>query len=158
MPPRITSPFAPRPAPDDRSPVRGWCVRRSVVRALAAPADAHPVPFTFIDVRLQPGAVDLTLVAHIFDVAHDLGIQPQEQLLQPSTLAERGDAIVGLLRDRLQIRVDDQPLGVGVWAVPEPLPDRQSIRLRARFDLPRHQAASTSRRSCSRTTRNIGRS
>ena len=103
--------------------------------AFAAPADAHPVPFTFIDVRLQPGAVDLTLVAHIFDVAHDLGIQPQEQLLQPSTLAERRDAIVGLLRDRLQIRVDGQPLGVGVWAVPEPLPDRQSIRLRARVNL-----------------------
>jgi len=104
--------------------------------AFATPADAHPVPFTFIDVRLQPGAVDLTLVAHVFDVAHDLGIQPQERLLQSGTLAERGDAIIRLLRDRLQIRIDDQALGGGVWAVPEPLPERQSIRLRARFVLP----------------------
>jgi hydrogenase/urease accessory protein HupE len=104
--------------------------------ALAAPADAHPVPFTFIDVRLQPGVVDLTVVAHIFDVAHDLGIQPQEQLLQAGTLAERRDAIVGLLRDRLRISADGQVMGVGTWSTPEPLPDRQSIRLRARFDLP----------------------
>jgi len=104
---------------------------------LAAPAGAHPVPFTFIDVRFQPGAIDLTLVAHIFDVAHDLGIQPQEQLLQPGPLAERGDAIVRMLRERLQIRADGQSLGAGRWSAPEPLPDRQSIRLRAHFDLPR---------------------
>jgi len=104
--------------------------------ALPAPADAHPVPFTFIDVRLQPGTVDLTLVAHIFDVAHDLGIQPQERLLQAGTLAERRDAIVRLLRDRLHISADGQALGVGVWSDPEPLPDRQSIRLRARLDVP----------------------
>jgi hydrogenase/urease accessory protein HupE len=103
----------------------------------AAPADAHPVPFTFIDLRLQPNAVDLTLVAHIFDVAHDLNIQPQEQLLQPVPLAARGDAIIRMLRERLQIRANGQSLGPGRWSAPEPLPDRQSIRLRAHFDLPR---------------------
>ena len=111
-------------------------VLAAFILALAPPADAHPVPFTFLDVRLQPGTVELTLVAHIFDVAHDLGIQPQERLLQPGTMAERGEAIIGLLRDRLQIHVDERPLGVGVWSIPEPLPDRQSVRLRARFDLP----------------------
>jgi hydrogenase/urease accessory protein HupE len=102
---------------------------------LASPADAHPVPFTFLDVRLQPGVIDLTLVAHIFDVAHDLGIQPQERLLQAGTLAERKDTIVGLLRDRLHISADGQVLGMGTWSTPEPLPDRQSIRLRARLEV-----------------------
>jgi hydrogenase/urease accessory protein HupE len=104
--------------------------------ALASPADAHPVPFTFLDVRLQSGAVDLTLVAHNFDVAHDLGIQPQERLLQPGTLAARRDAVIRLLSDRLHISADGRALGAGAWAAPEPLPDRQSVRLRARFALP----------------------
>jgi hydrogenase/urease accessory protein HupE len=104
---------------------------------LATPAAAHPVPFTFIDIRLQPGALDLTLVAHIYDVAHDLGIEPQELLLQPGPLAERGDAIIRLLRDRLHLSADGVALDAGVWLAPEPLPDRQSVRLRARFRLTR---------------------
>jgi len=103
----------------------------------ARPASAHPVPFTFIDIRLQPASLDLTLVAHIFDVAHDLGLQPQEQLLQPGPLAARADAIIRMLRDRLTISADGQALGAGDWSAPEPLPDRQSIRLQARFDLTR---------------------
>lgn len=104
---------------------------------LATPASAHPVPFTFIDLRLQHGAIELTLVAHVYDVAHDLNIQPQERLLQPETLAERGDAIIDLLRSRLRIAADGQGLPRGEWAAPTPLPARQSIELRARLDLPR---------------------
>jgi hydrogenase/urease accessory protein HupE len=118
-------------------------IQRHVIAALAVlclspavPVAAHPVPFTFVDVRLQPGAIDLTLVAHIFDVAHDLGIQPQEQLLQPGPLVARGNDIIALLRDRLRFTADRQPLGPGQWSAPEPIPERQSIRLRARFALP----------------------
>jgi hydrogenase/urease accessory protein HupE len=103
---------------------------------LAIPASAHPVPFTFIDVRVQPGSVELALVAHIYDLAHDLGVQPQEQLLDPRVLSTRGEAIVALLRGRVHLAADGSDLGVGDWSAPEPLPDRQSIRLRARFDLP----------------------
>jgi hydrogenase/urease accessory protein HupE len=105
--------------------------------ARAAPAGAHPAPFTFMDLRLQPGAIELTLVAHIYDVAHDLGVQPQERLLQAATLAERGTAIVDMLRARLQLTADGQVLGTGTWSAVEPLPDRQAIRLRARVPLAR---------------------
>jgi hydrogenase/urease accessory protein HupE len=115
--------------------LRAIGVVAALVSVLAVPASAHPVPFTFIDVRLQPGAIELTLVAHIFDVAHDLGLQPQEQLLQPGPLADRRDAIVRMLRERLQISADGRALRAGDWSAPEPLPDRQSIRLRARFGL-----------------------
>ena len=104
--------------------------------SLAVPASAHPVPFTFVDVRLQPGAMELTLVAHIFDVAHDLGIQPQEQLLQPGPLGARAADVIGLLRDRLHFTADGTALGPGEWSAPEPVPERQSIRLRARFAMP----------------------
>ena len=44
----------------------------------AAPAAAHPSPFSYMDVRLPGAAVELTVVAHILDVAHDLGIQDEQ--------------------------------------------------------------------------------
>ena len=46
------------------------------------------------------GALDVTIVAHIYDVAHDLGIAPVERLLEPSVLTSRADAITTLLRSR----------------------------------------------------------
>jgi hydrogenase/urease accessory protein HupE len=40
-----------------------------------------------------------------------------------------------MLRTRLHLGADGRGLGVGDWSAPEPLPERQSIRLRARFAL-----------------------
>jgi len=100
---------------------------------VAIPAAAHPVPFSYVDVRIGPDALDVTIVAHIYDVAHDLGIEPVERLLEPSVLASRADAIITLLRNRFELRGDGRPLGAGAWSAPEALPERQSIRVRARF-------------------------
>ena len=102
-----------------------------VVRA--APAAAHPVPFTYLDVRVQPAAVDITLVAHVFDVGHDLSIEPPERLLATDVLSSQADAITNLLKSRLQLTANGGALSEGVWSSPEALPDRQSILLRARF-------------------------
>ena len=46
---------------------------------MAAPAAAHPVPFSFVDVRIQAASLDITVVAHIFDLGHDLGIEPPQR-------------------------------------------------------------------------------
>ena len=43
----------------------------------ATPAAAHPVPFSYLDVHVRSGAVEISLVAHIFDVAHDLRRPPE---------------------------------------------------------------------------------
>ncbi len=100
---------------------------------VATPAAAHPVPFSYVDVRIDPAALDVTIVAHVYDVAHDLGIEPVERLLEPAVLASRAEAITTLLRNRFQLLGDRQPLGAGSWSAPEALPERQSIRVRARF-------------------------
>jgi len=102
-----------------------------------ASADAHPVPFSYVDARLRPNAVELTAVVHIFDVAHDLGVEPPELLLRPDTLAARAGAIEALLSARIRVTADDEPLTGASWSAPEPVPDRQSIRLRRRYGLPR---------------------
>ena len=99
----------------------------------AAPAAAHPVPFSYVDIRIEPGAINLTLVAHVFDAAHELGVDPPELLLDPSVLGPLGNKLVALLRSRLQIAAGGRMLTDGAWSAPEPLPDRQSVRLRARY-------------------------
>jgi len=103
--------------------------------AACAPAGAHPVPFSYVDVKLQPQTIDVTLVAHVFDIAHDLGIEPPERLLEPATLAARGGDVVALLSSRLQIDADGKRLPAATWTVPEALAERQSLRLAARYGL-----------------------
>lgn len=102
---------------------------------VAVPAVAHPVPFSYVDIRIQPGTIEVTLVAHMFDVAHELGLDPPDRILDPSVLAARGDEVIALFRSRLQIAAAGNTLTSGTWSEPEPLPDRQSIRLRARYSV-----------------------
>ena len=102
---------------------------------VAAPAMAHPVPFSYLDVRIDPGTLDLTIVAHMYDVAHELGIDPPDRLLDPSVLSSQAGAVIALFQNRLQIAAGGQALTGGEWSAPEPLPERQSIQLRVRYSL-----------------------
>src|SRR4051812_9481218 len=81
-----------------------------IVLALAVPALAHPVPFSYLDVQLQKTSIDVSLVAHIFDVAHDLQVTPVERLLESSTIAEREVAIRTMLAPRLELSADGRVL------------------------------------------------
>jgi hydrogenase/urease accessory protein HupE len=105
----------------------------ALLLGVAAPAAAHPVPFSYLDIRIEPGAINLTIVVHVFDAAHELGVDPPEQLLDPSVLGPLGNELVALLRSRLQIATGGRTLTGGAWSAPEPLPDRQSVRLHARY-------------------------
>ena len=100
--------------------------------SLAPRALAHPVPFSYLDIRIESGALELTLVAHMYDVAHELGLDPT-QVLDPSVLLPQSDAVLALLRSRLRISVGGRELSEGSWSAAETLPDRQSIRWRARY-------------------------
>jgi len=112
-------------------------VSAALVCSIASVAHAHPVPFSYIDLRLQLPAMEVAVVAHVFDIGNDLGIQPPERLLEAETLKAQGDAIARLLGSRLQILADGGPLMRISWSPPEALPERQSIRLGGRYDLVR---------------------
>lgn len=101
--------------------------------SFAPHAMAHPVPFSYLDVRIEPGAIELTLVAHMFDVAHELGVDPADRVLDGSVLGSKGDVLLTLLRSRLQIVAGGLPLTEAAWSSPEPLPDQQSVRWHARY-------------------------
>src|SRR5260221_4380317 len=101
---------------------------------LASPASAHPVPFSYLDVQLQKSSLDVTLVVHIFDLAHDLQVAPPELLLEPAVVAERESAIRSLVMPRLEIDGDGRRLPPE-WSAPEILRDRQSLRLHLRYSV-----------------------
>jgi hydrogenase/urease accessory protein HupE len=104
---------------------------------VGAGASAHPVPFSYVDLRLQENSLELTIVAHIFDIAHDLNVQPPEKLLDGDLLTARGNDVAALLRNRLNVAAGGEALRGGEWSRPEPLLDRQSIRVRAGYRLAR---------------------
>jgi hydrogenase/urease accessory protein HupE len=112
-------------------PLVGWACRLVAgLAALLSPAVAlaHPVPFSYLDLRLSGVGLEVTLVAHIVDLAHDLGVEPAERLLDPVVASQQSPAIADLLRARLGIKVDGSPVTIQ-WSPAVTVPDRQSLRL-----------------------------
>src|SRR5215472_3794610 len=102
------------------------------VLACSRPAVAHPVPFSYLDVQLEPSAVEVSLVAHIFDLAHDLQISPADRLLESSVVAAHEGAMKAMLTPRLRLTVDGHAVS-GDWGSLEILPERQSLRFHIRY-------------------------
>jgi len=106
-----------------------------VLVALCTPgrAFAHPVPFSFLDVRLTESGISGSLVVHTFDVAQALGVDPAERLLDPDAVRLQSRALAELLRQRLGLSVDGRVISPH-WSEPSVLAERQSLRLE--FDEP----------------------
>ena len=101
---------------------------------LARPAAAHPVPFSYVDLRLRPDAVEGSLVVHIFDAAHDLNVEPIERMLDPAVAAQHSAVLANLLGARFAVSADGRTL-TPQWSAVEVLADRQSLRLPVRYAL-----------------------
>ena len=109
---------------------------RAVVRALlvtavmlrAAAADAHPAPFSYLDLHLDTSGVTGTLVVHDFDAAHDLDVASPDALLDAGTARKYRDALIKLLTPRLAIAFDGRGVPIE-WGGIEVVADRQSLRL-----------------------------
>ena len=97
---------------------------------LPTPAGAHPMPFTYLDVRLDGTSAEIAVVAHLFDVAHDLGATDIGELMSADALAARAPAIAALMTGRLRV-------GGAAVALDraELLAERQSIRLRGQLSV-----------------------
>jgi len=109
-----------------------------IAAALGLPhaAAAHPVPFSYLDLRLQTDAIEGSLVVHMFDAAHDLNVEPAERLLDPAVALARSAELTKLLTPRLSVTADGAPL-TPQWLAPDVLADRQSLRFPVRFPLAR---------------------
>ena len=107
----------------------------AVLLLTASRAIAHPVPFSYLDLRLEGARVDGTLVLHAFDLSHDLGIDRPEQILDETAVRERIASIETMMQPRFQISVDGQSYRPA-WGAWDLLPERQSLRLHFTCALP----------------------
>jgi len=94
---------------------------------------SHSSPFSYLDLRIsEAGRIEGVLVVHVLDIAHDLGIEPAEALLDARSAEARRGAIRKLLDGRLRIEADRANLDYELTRV-EPLPDRQALALHLSF-------------------------
>jgi hydrogenase/urease accessory protein HupE len=98
--------------------------------AMAAPAGAHPAPFSYVDVSLGAEAVDVTVVAHVYDLAHDLEMDDPDDLLDSGVVDKRAAALGALLSSRFEVSADGAVLSCPSSGAPSAAPDQQSVRLR----------------------------
>lgn len=114
-----------------------------VLVGLLAPVvllQAHPAPFSFLELRLQPDAIAASIVLHDVDVAHELGVDPPSAVLVPAAAAAVAPRVGALISDRLRLVVNGRPVPVP-WELAEILRDRESIRLQAAIPVDRPVAS-----------------
>jgi len=92
----------------------------------------HPVPFSYLDIRLQDQSVDVFMTVHIYDLAHDLQVEPMERLLNAGYVMEHERAIRDLLGPRLRLLAEGHELQPE-WLESEIIEDRQSVRFHLRY-------------------------
>jgi hydrogenase/urease accessory protein HupE len=103
-----------------------------LVLACAGPAVAHPAPFSYLDLRLNAsgGVPEIrgSLTVHVYDAAHELGINPSDRLLAPEIARAQTAALQSLIERRLALTVDGEPASLA-WGALEVLAEKQSLRL-----------------------------
>ena len=95
---------------------------------LATRVAAHPAPFSYLDLYLSDAGIEGSLILHDLDVAHDLGVNPPERLLDPAIAEQYRDVLTRLMDSRLAVSVDGRRVALA-WTGLETLPERQSVRL-----------------------------
>jgi hydrogenase/urease accessory protein HupE len=99
-----------------------------VLLTLARDAGAHPAPFSYLDLWLEPEGARGSLILHDFDVAHDLGIEPPDRLLDPAFAAAQRARLETLAAERLRLTMDGEVRALR-WTTLDVDVDRFALRL-----------------------------
>lgn len=78
--------------------------------ALVPHASAHEQPYTFLDLQLAPGRISGSLTAHVFDLAHEIGVATPDTLLDPAVASMRADTMRAVLGRGLILVADGDTL------------------------------------------------
>lgn len=93
----------------------------------ALPAQAHPAPFSYLDLHLEQGRIDGTVTVHVIDLAHELQTDQPARLLDQSVLSAQYSQIGTLLASRL--RIGGGALPQMQWRSIEPVAGDDAVRL-----------------------------
>lgn len=113
--------------------IAGWLLMLLLCPMLAA---AHSAPFSYLMLMLEPQSTHGSLVMHVFDVAHEVGVAEPAALLDRAEAQRHEARLRELVEARMRIAFDGQPVQPA-WESIEVLPERQSLRLQ--FELARPQ-------------------
>jgi len=105
------------------------------VATITATLEAHPAPFSYLDLHVSASRVDGSLVLHVIDVAHDLGLESPPDLFDAAVAERERARVVAAVGPRLSIRAGDTQL-TPVWGAIEPARERDAVRLSFRIDGP----------------------
>jgi hydrogenase/urease accessory protein HupE len=98
----------------------------------AAPALAHPMRLSYVDVDVTGDAVNVSVVMPAFDVAHDLGLSSEERVFDPGFVQKSGDALTRLVLSRLALMADGRTVPASPVAV-SVLADLAEARVQLRY-------------------------
>lgn len=90
-------------------------------------AQAHPAPFSYLDLHLQGDRIDGTLTVHAIDLAHEMQLDEPSILLDQSVLSRQYSQIGSILQPRFRIGSADMP--PLQWQSIEPVPGDDAVRL-----------------------------
>lgn len=105
----------------------GWMVG-AMLLAGPARADAHPAPFSFLDLQIDEAGVRGSLIVHDLDAAHDLNVDPADQLLDQAVAATYRARLEDLLGERLRLAADGETRLIA-WTGLEVVPERFGLKL-----------------------------
>jgi hypothetical protein len=91
-------------------------------------AEAHPVPFSYLDLRVGPDGVQGSIVAHVIDLGHELEIAAPGALLDPEFARGQTDRLAALFDSRLSLLIDRVPTALS-WGAVDVLIDRQAVKV-----------------------------
>ncbi len=93
---------------------------------------AHPLPLSYVDLRLNSAGIEASVQAPAVNLARDLPNLSQEQLLAPGTLQTHQQEIAALLTSRLTLSAFGKNLLPRVIDLSS-IPDQKDVRLRLRY-------------------------
>lgn len=102
-----------------------------LVCAAATRVEAHPAPFSYLDVVFSERAIEGSLVIHMIDIAHDLAITPVERLMDEAFVQSQRQRIFDLVAPRMMLSAGDRL--TPAWQGVEVLREDTALRLRYRI-------------------------
>lgn len=110
----------------------GVALVAAVLGRFMAPAFAHALPLSYVDLRLDQGGLDMNIEAPAIDLAHDLPDATADDLLTPAGLQKSRQALAAILVSRLVVTAGGQTL-TPVLQSAEPVLDQKTVRFRLRW-------------------------
>lgn len=95
---------------------------------------AHPLPLSYVDLRVAGKGVEASVEVPAADLAHELPALSEKEFLEPGTLRAHNQEVAALLMSRLTLSTEDTIRLPQVEDI-APIPDQKDVRLRLRYVL-----------------------